>query len=109
MLATVFCTSIILTVALQLLATKSERDGGILFAATVKNFSSGQSFVYIYLPVVITVLYGLVWTWIDLDARRLEPYYAMAESRGATAEKSLFLDYTSVFVAYIPIKAAILK
>lgn len=99
-------TTLGLIVVLQYLSWHSQADGGILFADTVNDLSTSQVFLYLYLPVVITVVYGLVWAWIDLNARRLEPYYAMARASGAKASASILLDYTSDFIAFVPLKAA---
>lgn len=108
-LALVILFSIGLIVAVQLLLNKSLSAGGILFARSADDFTAAQTFVYLYLPVVLALIYGLVWTWIDLNARRLEPYFAMSHRKGASAEASIFLDYTSTFIAFVPFKAARLK
>lgn len=104
-LGTMFCISVGLIVILQYLAWKGQNEGGLLFASTVRDFSLWQTFVHLYLPVVITILYGLGWTWIDLSVKRLESYFALSQPQGSTADSSILLDYTWAFIAWAPIKA----
>ena len=72
---------------------------------TSSQFSPATTFVYLYLPTLLAVLFSLLWSWIDLDAKRLEPYFQMSKAGGATAEDSLDLHYPFDFVAWAPVKA----
>lgn len=63
-------------------------------------------FSYLYVPTIIAVLYSLIWSWIDLDAKRMQPWFELSKKDGVTAENSLFLDYPYDFVATVPFKAA---
>lgn len=105
-LSLVALTSLSLVIVLQYLVWQGNVKGGILLAPTINDFTAIQTFVYLYLPVVCILVYGMVWTWIDLTAKRLEPYYAMAKPGGAEAQTSLMLDYTSDFILLVPFKAA---
>lgn len=98
--------SLLLIIGLQLLSWKSKKDGGILFALTVKDFTISQRFIYLYLPVLVFVAHGLCWTWIDQNAKRLEPFHSLAETKRAAAHVSVNLDYNSTFMFMVPIKAA---
>jgi hypothetical protein len=61
---------------------------------------------YLYVPNIVAVLYSLIWSWVDLDVKRMQPWFELSKSEGATAENSLFLDYPYDFIATVPIKAA---
>lgn len=61
---------------------------------------------YLYVPTIVAVLYSLIWSWIDLDAKRMQPWFELSKEEGVTAEMSLFLDYPYDFVATVPFKAA---
>jgi len=79
------------------------KNGGIIFATG--DLSSAATFSYLYLPTIVSVLYGMSWSWVDLDAKRLEPYFQMSKVGGALAHDSLDLCYPFDFVGWAPIKA----
>lgn len=89
----------------QYLVLRSRRNNGILFAEDVGSLSLGRSFGHLYLPTLIAVVYSFLWTWIDLDVKRLEPYYQLSQHGGASASNSILLHYPFDFVASVPIQA----
>jgi hypothetical protein len=42
---------------------------------------------------------------VDLDAKRLEPWFQLSKPEGAVAEDSLLLHYPFEFLAFVPISA----
>ena len=90
---------------LQVLLVRSQRDEGILFASNVTDLPFEKTFLYLYLPTVISVIYSLVWSWIDLDARRIEPYRQLSKPDGASAEESLLLHYPFDFLGTVPLRS----
>ncbi|KAI9880048.1 MAG: hypothetical protein M1830_005780 [Pleopsidium flavum] len=105
-LGSVVAVSILLIVTLELLSSKSRQDGGVIFAGRMDDISAGQSFAYLYLPTIIAVAYSMLWSWVDLDAKRLEPYFQLSKPEGALAKSSLLLQYPVDFLALVPLKAA---
>ena len=93
-------------ILLGLLLWKSQQDGGVLFAANINDLSTICSFMYLYLPTLIAVMYSMLWSWIDLDVKRLEPFFQLSNSRGAAAADSVLLHYPVDFLAAVPIRAA---
>ncbi len=91
------------TALLEYLSRRSRMDGGIAF--TEGQFSPAESFAYLYLPTLIAVLYSTLWSWVDLDTKRLEPYFQLSRPEGADEMNSLALNYPFDFVAYAPLKA----
>ena len=63
-------------------------------------------FCYRYLPQMIIVALGVGWAAVDLDVKRLEPYFQLSKPEGATASNSIFLYYPFDFIAFVPINAA---
>lgn len=94
-----------LIIVLELVLRRSASNNGLIFLNNVRGLQTWQVFLYLYLPTIISVCYGFVWTWIDLDVRRLEAYYQLAKPEGASAEDSLLLTYPVDFIAWVPIKA----
>lgn len=95
----------VLIALLQYLLICSQKYQGILFAPDVNNLPLRSSFAYLYLPTILAVCYSMLWSWIDLDAKRLEPYYQLSKPGGACAEDSLLLHYPFDFVASVPLKS----
>ena len=66
----------------------------------------GVVFCYRYLPQMIVVVLGVGWAAVDLDVKRLEPYFQLSKPEGATASNSIFLHYPFDFIVFVPINAA---
>lgn len=48
----------------------------------------------------------MLWSWVDLDVKRLEPWYQLSSSNGASAYESLLLHYPVDFLAVVPFQSA---
>lgn len=105
MVATVVVCWAIIAV-LQIFLTQSQRDGGIVFAASISDLPLHQRFLYSHLPTVLAVLFSIYWAWIDLETKRMEPYYQLSKKNGALGRDSLLLAYPFDFIPLVPIKAA---
>ena len=90
---------------LEYLSQKSIREGGFIFAASPDDFPYAVTFLTSYLPTIVAVIFSISWSWVDLDAKRLEPYFQMSKPGGASAADSVLLHYPFDFVAYAPINA----
>lgn len=101
-LAACICWALIIT--LQLLLVRSQRDGGLVIASKINALPLSQTFPYLYLPTILAVLYSIFWNWIDLEAKRLEPYYQMSKESGALWKDSLLLQYPVDFLPSVPVK-----
>lgn len=95
-----------LIVVLQWLLYKSQTDGGVIFAPNIDDLPLSKTFGYLYAPTIVAVIYGLLWSWVDLDIKRMEPYYQLCSTGGALAEDSLLLQYPFDFIALVPFQAA---
>lgn len=90
---------------LLILQGLSDRNGGVAFAANEGNFSPKASFGFLILPTIIAVCFSLLWSWIDLDVKRLEPWYQLSGDFGVQAKASLLIQYPVDFVAVVPVRA----
>lgn len=90
-------------VALEVLSQISDRDGGILFANNLDSYAVWQTFLYRYLPTIIAVTYGMIWAILDLDIKRLEPYFQLSHPEGVSGKDSIMLNYPFEFLGYVPI------
>jgi Protein of unknown function (DUF3433) len=91
---------------LEYLQRFSDANHGISFAPTRDAFSTTSTFFYLYFPTLIAVLFSTWWSWVDLDVKRLEPWYQLICARKTNARCSLLLQYPVEFLAWIPFRAA---
>jgi hypothetical protein len=99
-LATIICWTFI--AALQYYLSKSQKEGGVIFAENVNNLSLRRSFIYLYMPTIFATVFSIFIAWIDLDAKRYEPYYQLSKTSGALGKDSLLLHYPYDFLPAIP-------
>lgn len=104
-LLAVALTTLGILVLVQVLVTYDQRHNGILFATKISELGAGYIFLYRYFPTIIAVSYGLIWHWIDIDARRIEPYRQLSRPGGASGSNSLLLHYPTDLLAFVPLKA----
>jgi hypothetical protein len=97
------CWSLI--AVLQFLLWKSQRENGILFAPKIGDLPLRDTFVYLYLPTIVAVIFSIYWAWIDLETKRMEPYYQLSKENGALGKDSLLLHYPFDFIPLVPLKA----
>ncbi|KAF7568719.1 repeatdomain containing protein [Pyrenophora tritici-repentis] len=98
------CWSLI--AVLQFLLHKSQHDSGIIFAPRISDLPISRTFLYLYFPTVLSVIFSMYWAWIDLDTKRMEPYYQLSKDEGALGKDSLLLQYPFDFLPLVPMKAA---
>jgi hypothetical protein len=94
-----------LIAVLQFLLWKSQRENGILFAPKIGDLPLRDTFVYLYLPTIVAVIFSIYWAWIDLETKRMEPYYQLSKENGALGKDSLLLHYPFDFIPLVPLKA----
>ena len=81
-------------------------EKALFFAERAEDFPMSVVFCYRYLPQMVVVALGVGWAAVDLDVKRLEPYFQLSKPEGATASNSIFLHYPFDFIAFVPINAA---
>jgi hypothetical protein len=94
-----------LIAVLQFLLWKSQRDNGILFAPKINDLPLRDTFIFLYFPTIVAVLFSIYWAWIDLETKRMEPYYQLSKKKGALGKDSLLLHYPFDFLPLVPLKA----
>ena len=104
-LVTFMVKSLCLAGIIEYFAERSQRNGGLALSTSAEAIPRSVTIAYLYLPTVISVLYSISWTWIDLDIRLLQPWLELSHPGGVAAESSLLLDYPFEFLAFLPFKA----
>lgn len=90
----------------QVLLTKSQQHQGIIFAPRISDLPLSRTFLYLYFPTILAVTFSMYWAWIDLETKRMEPYYQLSKENGALGKDSILLQYPFDFLPLVPIKAA---
>ena len=99
-------TTIALIAFIEYINKISIQEKALFFAERVEDFPMGVVFCYRYLPQMVVVALGVGWAAVDLDVKRLEPYFQLSKPEGATASNSIFLHYPFDFIALVPVNAA---
>ncbi|KAH7413801.1 hypothetical protein DE146DRAFT_7430 [Phaeosphaeria sp. MPI-PUGE-AT-0046c] len=94
-----------LIAVLEFLLWKSQRDNGLIFAPLIADLPLHDTFLYLYFPTILAVIFSIYWAWIDLETKRLEPYYQLSKENGALGKDSLLLQYPFSFIPLVPLKA----
>lgn len=85
---------------------KQTPKSGLLTFNSVRDVSTWWFFVWKYLPTMITIAYSVLFSIMDFDIRRLEPYYQLSQPQGSRASASLNLDHMTMFQYFVPFNAA---
>ncbi|KAL2802043.1 hypothetical protein BJX63DRAFT_416023 [Aspergillus granulosus] len=91
-LSLIACIMLFLLVVLEALRQYSDRNGGLVFFQDTDDVSNSQSFAYNYIPVIIALVLSILWSFIDFDVLRLEPYFQISRPEGCPATV-LFINY----------------
>lgn len=81
------------------------QNGAVLIASEGEEFSVTQVFLSRYLPTILVVLYGILISIIDLDIKRLEPWYTLSASNASSGTSPLLCRYDTDFVLIAIAKA----
>ena len=104
-LLAVLLITLALLALVQVLVIQDEREEGLLTASKISQLGAFDTFLHAYLPTILAVLYSLVWSWVDLDVKRIEPYRQLSKPGGASGQDSLLLHYPYDFLGFVPFAA----
>lgn len=80
--------SVSLVAIVEVLVQKSQASGALAPSHSVDEISNSAQLASLYLPTAISVLYGILFSCIDLDVKRMQPWVGLAKAGGASAENS---------------------
>ncbi|PWY90726.1 hypothetical protein BO70DRAFT_349310 [Aspergillus heteromorphus CBS 117.55] len=69
----------------------NDRGSLTLFTST-DQITDSRRFVYTYVPSILSMVMALLWSLVEYDALRLEPYFQLSKPQGASADV-LLLNY----------------
>lgn len=83
----------------------NQKSSAILTASGGLSLDLGQLFQARYLPTILVVLYGLWVSIVDLEVKRLEPWYQLSSQADSTRYSPLTCTYDTSFVAWVVFNA----
>ncbi|KAE8147112.1 hypothetical protein BDV25DRAFT_161082 [Aspergillus avenaceus] len=86
------CLMFVMFLTLEGLRRYTENYGGLVFLQDTDDVSYVQSFAYNYVPIIVALILVTLWSLVDFDVLRLEPYFQLARPEGAPASV-LFTNY----------------
>ncbi|KAF3912486.1 hypothetical protein ABW20_dc0105481 [Dactylellina cionopaga] len=107
-LGILFSYVIVVIVLIEVMLGKQRKEGALLFARSSDGeFTQSPIFIFHqYMISVLSIGYGIFFAMLDLDVKRLEPYYILSKPNGAYASVSLLLTYPADYLPFVPITAA---
>lgn len=72
-----------LIVVLQWLLQRSQTTGGVILAPSINDLPLSKTFGYLCALTIIAVVYDLLWSWDDLNIKRMELSLARASTLAA--------------------------
>lgn len=66
-------------------------------------------FLWTYLPSVVSVLYGVLWSLLDGELKRVEKYYQLTRDEGAPGRSTICFEYHSFWVPLSIIQSLIFR
>jgi hypothetical protein len=89
----------------QLSIRRAHEKDGLLRFKKPADLTLPQYFLWKYAPVLVFVIYGILWQVSDFEVKRLEPFYQLSKKSGATAGESLNMDYLTFMSWLVPLRA----
>jgi len=89
----------------QLSIRRAKNNDGLLRFKRPNDLSILEYFTWKYAPVMVFVIYGILWQISDFEVKRLEPFYQLSKKSGATAGESLNMDYLTFLSWLVPLRA----
>ncbi|OGM46664.1 hypothetical protein ABOM_004685 [Aspergillus bombycis] len=83
----------------------SAARGGLAIFSSTDDIATAQQVAYTYVPMVMGVIIGVMWSFTEYDALRLEPYFLLSNPKGTSADV-LLLNYVFGHFTTTPFKAA---
>lgn len=96
--------SIGLAVGQELLYQQAAREPLLRFTSP-NDIKPWSYFVLRFVPTIITVLFGVLWSITDVEIKRLEAFYQMSKEGGALAAESISVDYITLVNFSRPFRA----
>ncbi|KAJ7638599.1 hypothetical protein FB45DRAFT_827076 [Roridomyces roridus] len=82
-----------LAIALEIALHFTNKNNGWKTHGNTTNVTGVMHYVYTLPPVIVAAFIVALWTWTDIEIKKMQPYVELVRG-DAPPEKSLLLDYT---------------
>lgn len=96
---------LLMLLTLEGLRRYSEWNGGLMYFQDTASVSHVQSFAYNYVPIIVALVLVTLWSFVEFDVLRLEPYFQLSRPEGVPATV-LFINYNFGQSVITPITSA---
>lgn len=83
----------------------SDSQKGLADFLMPDELPKAATFVWLYFPTILAVVYGIVWQMVDDEVKRIEPFRQAQRPGGAPASSSIFASYISIPPFLVPLQA----
>ncbi|KAF2473178.1 uncharacterized protein BDR25DRAFT_257399 [Lindgomyces ingoldianus] len=90
---------------LSMKRVREDPKGGLIQFTKPGDLSINSYFTWKYAPVLVFIIYGILWQISDFEVKRLEPFYQLSKKTGSTAAESLNMDYLTFMSWLVPLRA----
>ena len=104
-LASILASSTGVAIVIVILYFRNAKYGAIYSLQGINLTSELATFIFQNLPTLLALVYAACWSWIDLDVKRLEPWFQLSSRNGSKPKRSLLLQYPLDSPLKIPVKA----
>lgn len=104
-LSIIAAVMLLMFVTLEALRRYTDQYGGLVLMQATDDVSGLQSFAYNYIPIIVALILVVMWSFIDFDVLRLEPYFQLSRPEGAPASV-LFINYNFGQTVITPLTSA---
>lgn len=95
----------LMILTLEGLRRYSETYGGLVYYEDTASVSYLDSFAYNYVPIIVGIIMVTLWSFVEFDVLRLEPYFQLSRPEGVPATV-LFINYNFGQSIITPITSA---
>lgn len=81
---------------------RSQQKNKLMEFESLNDISVPKYFLWRYFPTMVMVFYGVAYQMVDIEAKRVEPWYRLAQKNGATVTQSLNVDGTNFWTWFRP-------
>ncbi|PWY63730.1 hypothetical protein BO83DRAFT_150530 [Aspergillus eucalypticola CBS 122712] len=86
------CLMFFMLLVTEFLRQLGNNEGSLSLFTSTNQLTDTRKFAYIYVPTILSMIIAVLWSLVEYDALRLEPYFQLSRPQGAPADV-LLLNY----------------
>ncbi|OOF94819.1 hypothetical protein ASPCADRAFT_208477 [Aspergillus carbonarius ITEM 5010] len=86
------CLMFVMLLLTEFLRQLGNDKGSLSLFTSTNQITDTRRFAYTYVPTILSMIIAILWSLVEYDALRLEPYFQLSKPQGASADV-LLLNY----------------